>query len=275
MPELPEVETTLRGIRPHLEGRRIERLVVRDSRLRLPVPADLPERLAGLNVLGITRRAKYLLIGTETGSLILHLGMSGSLRVLPVATPPAKHDHLDLVLCDGHCLRLRDPRRFGLLVWTPDSPETAAQRHPLLAHLGPEPLGTQFDGDYLWRRSRGRRVSVKSFIMDGAVVVGVGNIYANESLYLSGIHPSRSCQRIGLERYRRLASAIRGVLSAAIAQGGTSLRDFVQEDGNPGYFAQSLKVYGREGEPCPGCGEPVRQRRIAQRSSFYCPRCQH
>lgn len=274
MPELPEVETTLRGIRPYLLGRRIQALAVREPRLRLPVPPDLPAWLAGRPVLGLSRRAKYLLIEIEGGTLILHLGMSGSLRVLPSDSPPAKHDHLDLVLSDGLCLRLRDPRRFGLLVWTPDPPTIAVARHPLLRDLGPEPLGDAFDGAHLYRESRRRRLAVKPFLMDGGVVVGVGNIYANESLFRSGIHPARGCHRIGLERYQRLAEAIRSVLGAAIAQGGTSLRDFVQEDGNPGYFAQSLQVYGRGGEPCPSCGEPLRQRRIGQRSSFYCPRCQ-
>jgi formamidopyrimidine-DNA glycosylase len=194
--------------------------------------------------------------------------------VLAAETAPLKHDHVDLVLSDARALRLHDPRRFGLLVWTPDPPALAVTRHPLLRDLGPEPLEDGFDGDHLYRASRGRQVAVKSFIMDAAVVVGVGNIYASESLYLAGIHPSRPCNRIGLIRYRRLAAAIRTVLNASIVQGGTTLRDFVQEDGNPGYFAQWLRVYGRTGEPCPGCGAPVRQVRIGQRSSFYCPRCQ-
>jgi formamidopyrimidine-DNA glycosylase len=274
VPELPEVEITLRGIRPHLQGRRVEALRVREPRLRLPIPPDLPSRVAGRSILGLGRRAKYLLIELEGGTLILHLGMSGSLRVLPADSPPAKHDHLDLVLSDGRCLRLRDPRRFGLLVWTSDPPTIAETRHSLLKDLGPEPLGESFDGDHLYRESRRRRLSVKPFLMDGGVVVGVGNIYASESLFLAGIHPARPSHRISLERYRRLAAAIRSVLGASIAQGGTSLRDFVQEDGSPGYFAQSLQVYGRVGEPCPSCGDPVRQRRIGQRSSFYCPRCQ-
>jgi formamidopyrimidine-DNA glycosylase len=274
VPELPEVETTLRGIRPYLQGRRVERLAVREPRLRLPIPAELPSVLTGRPILGLSRRAKYLLIELEGGTLILHLGMSGSLRVLPADSPPAKHDHVDLILSDGRCLRLRDPRRFGLLVWTTDPPALAEGRHPLLKDLGPEPLGDSFDGDYLHRESRGRRVAVKPFLMDGRVVVGVGNIYANEALFRAGIHPARPCHRIGVGRYQRLAETVRAVLGAAIAQGGTSLRDFVQEDGNPGYFAQSLQVYGRAGEPCPGCGAPLRQRRIGQRSSFYCPRCQ-
>lgn len=274
MPELPEVETTLRGIRPHLEGRRITMLAVREPRLRLPIPPDLPALVAGRTISALTRRGKYLLIGIDGGTLIIHLGMSGSLRVLPSGTPPARHDHLDLNLSDGHCLRLRDPRRFGLFLWTPDPAPVAEVRHPLLRDLGPEPLGEGFDGWHLYRESRRRRLAVKSFLMDAAVVVGVGNIYASESLFRSGIHPVRPCHRIGPERYGRLAASVRSVLAAAIAEGGTSLRDFVHEDGNPGYFARSLKVYGRAGEPCPGCGQPLRQRRIAQRSSFYCPRCQ-
>jgi formamidopyrimidine-DNA glycosylase len=263
MPELPEVETTLRGIRPHLEGRRIERLVVREPRLRLPIPPELPPRLAGLSIEGLSRRAKYLLIQVGGGSLILHLGMSGSLRVVPVDAPLKRHDHLDLVLSDGRALRYHDPRRFGLLVWTPDPPALALTTHPLLRDLGPEPLEDGFDGSHLYRLSRGRRVAVKSFIMDGGVVVGVGNIYASESLFLAGIHPARSCNRIAT------------VLDASIVQGGTTLRDYVKEDGNPGYFARSLRVYGRTGEPCPACGSPLREQRIGQRSSFYCPCCQH
>lgn len=275
MPELPEVETTLRGIRPHLEGRRVDRLLVREPRLRVPVPADLPGRLAGLPIGAFTRRGKYLLIGVGEGSLIFHLGMSGSLRVVPAHAPPRRHDHLDLVLSDGRALRMHDPRRFGLMVWSPDPPDQATDRHPLLAGLGPEPLAEGFDGDHLHRESRGRRIAVKPFIMDSTVVVGVGNIYASEALFLSGIHPARACNRIAASRYRRLADCIRTVLTASIVQGGTTLRDYVQEDGNPGYFARMLRVYGRAGQPCPRCGAPVRELRLGQRSSFYCPCCQH
>ena len=275
MPELPEVETTLRGIRPHLEGQTIARLLVREPRLRQPVPEETAERVAGQGIRALMRRGKYLLIELEHGSLLLHLGMSGSLRVVPVASEHRRHDHLDLILSNQRCLRFHDPRRFGLFLWMPDTLEQALTAHPLLRDLGPEPLGSRFDGDYLHRLSRTRKVAVKSFIMDAAVVVGVGNIYANESLSLAGIHPARACDRIGIERYRRLAEVIRAVLGAAIEQGGTTLRDFVREDGQPGYFAQSLRVYGREGESCRVCGEQIRQRRIGQRSSFYCPRCQH
>ena len=270
MPELPEVETTLRGISPHLLGAAIDRLLVRERRLRRPVPVDTETQVKGQRIQALGRRGKYLLLGLERGTILIHLGMSGSLRVLRSATPAAKHDHLDLCLRGGTCLRMRDPRRFGVFLWTPDPPAD----HPLLARLGPEPLGPGFDGEHLYLHSRGRRCPVKTFIMDASLVVGVGNIYANESLHLAGIHPGRPCNRIGRERYLRLAAAIRQVLARAIDQGGTTLRDFVQEDGNPGYFALSLKVYGRAGQPCPGCGAPIRQRRIGQRSSFYCSRCQ-
>jgi len=270
MPELPEVETTLRGIAPYLEGRRITRLLVRERRLRVPIAPSTEEHVEGRRILGLRRRGKYLLLELQDGTLVIHLGMSGSLRIVPSHYPPALHDHLDLAMEGGNCLRMRDPRRFGIFLWTPDPPE----QHGLLRHLGPEPLSAEFDGDYLHERSRGRHAAVKNFIMDADIVVGVGNIYANESLFMAGIHPGRPCNRVGRMRYRRLASAVRQVLANAIEQGGTTLRDFVREDGNPGYFALSLKVYGRTGEPCPSCGEPIRQRRIGQRSSFFCPRCQ-
>jgi formamidopyrimidine-DNA glycosylase len=270
MPELPEVETSLRGIEPHLRGRHILRLVARERRLRWPVPPSVDEAVAGQRIIALRRRAKYLLLELEQGALMLHLGMSGSLRVLPADTAPGPHDHIDLVLTDGQCLRLRDPRRFGSLHWVP--PPT--QDHPLLRDLGPEPLSDAFHGAYLYRLAQGRRCAVKGFIMDSHIVVGIGNIYASESLFMARIHPHRPAGRIGPERYARLAESIKQVLAAAIAEGGTSLRDFVQEDGNPGYFARQLRVYGRTGEPCPGCGGPVRQQRIGQRSSFYCPRCQ-
>lgn len=270
MPELPEIETALRGIAPHLQGMRIERLLVRERRLRLPVPADTERRVRSQRILRLGRRGKYLLLELERGAILIHLGMSGSLRVLTTDTPPEKHDHLDLCLENDNCLRLRDPRRFGIFLWTPERPAD----HPLLARLGPEPLEPDFDGDYLYARARARRCAVKTLIMDARLVVGVGNIYANESLYRAGIHPARACNRISRARYRRLATAIRAILAAAIDQGGTSLRDFVQEDGRPGYFARSLQVYGRAGQPCPGCDDPIRLRRIGQRSSFYCPNCQ-
>ncbi|NBC13121.1 MAG: bifunctional DNA-formamidopyrimidine glycosylase/DNA-(apurinic or apyrimidinic site) lyase, partial [Gammaproteobacteria bacterium] len=245
MPELPEVETTLRGIAPHLRGRRILRLLARERRLRWPVPESVDAAVAGQPIEAVCRRAKYLLLHLPRGAVMLHLGMSGSLRVLPAATPPARHDHIDLVLDDGRCLRLRDPRRFGSLHWAPPPVEA----HPLLAQLGPEPLSPGFDGAHLYRLSRGRRAPVKTFIMDSHVVVGVGNIYASEALHRAGIHPHRPAGRIALPRYERLAAGIKTVLAAAIAEGGTSLRDFVQEDGSPGYFARALQVYGRAGLP--------------------------
>jgi formamidopyrimidine-DNA glycosylase len=270
MPELPEVETTLRGIAPLLQGRRIAVLAVRQRRLRYPIPTGTEAAVAGQAIMALRRRGKYLLLDLERGGLLIHLGMSGSLRVLSDPSPPGPHDHLDLVMEGGACLRLHDPRRFGSFLWTPGAPDD----HPLIRHLGPEPLGPDFGGAYLHAASRGRRTAVKAFVMDARVVVGVGNIYANESLFLAGIHPGRPSGRIGAARYARLAEAIRTVLRRAIEEGGTSLRDFVREDGRPGYFAQELQVYGRAGEPCRGCGAPIRQRRIGQRSSFYCPNCQ-
>jgi len=270
MPELPEVESTLRGIAPYLRGTCIDRLLVRERRLRWPVPADIERQVRGQRILELGRRGKYLLLALERGTILIHLGMSGSLRVLASDIPPVKHDHLDLCLRGGKCLRMRDPRRFGVFLWTPEPPAD----HPLLAHLGPEPLEPGFDGDYLYGCARGRRCAVKTFIMDADLVVGVGNIYANESLFRAGIHPARPCNRIGRERYRRLATEIRKVLTSAIDQGGTTLRDFVRDDGGPGYFVRSLKVYGHTGEPCSRCGRPIRRRRIGQRSSFYCPGCQ-
>jgi formamidopyrimidine-DNA glycosylase len=221
-------------------------------------------------VLFRSRRAKYLLLRLDQGSLILHLGMSGSLRLLPAAVPPGPHDHLDLVLEDGNCLRLRDPRRFGALLWTPGNPLA----HPLLRDLGPEPLGDDFDGEHLYRLAQHRRLPVKSLIMDGRVVVGVGNIYASEALFRARIHPQRAAGLISLERYRQLATAIRTVLEEAIVQGGTTLRDFSRVDGRPGYFALSLQVYGKGGTPCPACGAPLQELRIGQRSSFFCAQCQ-
>ena len=270
MPELPEVETTRRGIAPHLLGHRVERVVVRDPRLRWPVPAELPEALRGQSIEAVERRAKYLLLRTRAGTAILHLGMSGSLRVLPAGTPAGRHDHVDLELDSGQLLRLRDPRRFGAVLWTTEDP----LRHRLLAELGPEPLTDAFDGERLYRLSRGRRGPVKTFIMDNHVVVGLGNIYANEALFRAHIHPLRAAGRIGRERYAKLAEAAKKVLTEAIAAGGTTLRDFTHEDGKPGYFRIELQVYGHTGKPCPACGAPIRQTVIGQRSSFYCPHCQ-
>lgn len=268
MPELPEVETTLRGIEPWLSGQKILAVTVRDPRLRWPVPASV-QKACGQTVLQLQRRAKYLLIRLETGSLLIHLGMSGSVRVLTEDTAPRKHDHFDLVT--GRCvIRFNDPRRFGAFLWL----EEPALSHPLLALLGPEPLTGEFDGNHLYRHSRGRSLAVKNFIMDGKIVVGVGNIYASEALYMAGIHPARAAGRVSLGRYEGLAQSIQDVLARAIRQGGTTLRDFAGSDGSPGYFAQELLVYGRAGKPCFQCGKELRQKVIGQRSSFYCSNCQ-
>ncbi|MFO8025118.1 bifunctional DNA-formamidopyrimidine glycosylase/DNA-(apurinic or apyrimidinic site) lyase [Thiohalophilus sp.] len=270
MPELPEVETTRRGIAPHLQGRQVREVIVRQRQLRWPIPRNLNALLQGQTIQHIDRRGKYLLLGMDTGTLILHLGMSGSLRILPATTPPEKHDHLDIVLDNEQCLRLRDPRRFGAVLWSREDP----LQHKLLKTLGPEPLSEAFTGDYLWQRSRGRKLAIKSFVMDSKIVTGVGNIYANEALFLAGIHPQRAAGRISRERYQQLVEAIKQVLAAAIRQGGTTLRDFTASDGNPGYFRQQLQVYEREHEPCHQCGQALRQRIIGQRSSYYCSRCQ-
>ncbi|BBA32499.1 formamidopyrimidine-DNA glycosylase [Methylocaldum marinum] len=271
MPELPEVETTRRGISPHLVGQTIRAAIIREPRLRWPVPADLPEKLEGRLIRDVGRRGKYILIGTEGGTLIVHLGMSGSLRIPDPDTPPRKHDHFDLVLASGTRLRFHDPRRFGCVVWTEADPAT----HPLLAELGPEPLNEHFDAPYLHGKARSRSAPVKSFIMDSRIVVGVGNIYTNEALFRAGIDPRRQAGRIALVRYEKLVASIRAVLAEAIEQGGTTLRDFVNENGRPGYFQQTLQIYGRSGELCRRCGGPVRTERLGQRSTYWCPKCQH
>lgn len=270
MPELPEVETTRRGIAPAVEGRRIAALIVREPRLRWPVPPALAGEIAGQSVSGVRRRAKYLLIDLERGSLILHLGMSGSLRVLPTDTPLIDHDHVDILLDSGFLLRFNDPRRFGSLLWTNSDPLA----HPLLRRLAPEPLDATFDGDYLYRASRGRRVAIKQFVMNSHVVVGVGNIYASEALFRARIHPRRVAGRLSRERLNRLARGIKAVLTIAIRAGGTTLRDYVGADGNPGYFRQKLYVYERAGRPCRVCRTVLRQITQGQRSTYFCPRCQ-
>jgi formamidopyrimidine-DNA glycosylase len=270
VPELPEVETTRRGIRSALAGRAITGFVLREPRLRWPVDRAIERVLPGRAVLDVRRRAKYLLVDVEGGSLLAHLGMSGSLRVLPASTPLLAHDHYDLCLDDGRCLRFNDPRRFGSLHWLTGDPAA----HPLLADLGPEPLEPGFDADYLHRESRGRRVAVKPFLMDQRVVVGVGNIYASEALFRAGIHPQRASGRIGAGRYERLVAAVQAVLGEAIRQGGTTLRDYVSAEGTPGYFRQRLYVYERAGEPCRRCGRPIRQLVQGQRSTYFCPACQ-
>jgi formamidopyrimidine-DNA glycosylase len=269
MPELPEVETTRRGIAPWLEGHRIQRVTLRRRDLRWPIAAAISAKLPGQHVDAVERRAKYLLLHTGAGSAVIHLGMSGSLRVLDADTMPRKHDHYDLLLDSGRILRFTDPRRFGCLLW-----QSAGEIHPLLAALGPEPLSIDFDGDHLWRRSRGRRAAVKSFLMDQTVVVGVGNIYASEALFAAGIHPARAAGRISRARYARLAAAVREILAHAIERGGTTLRDFMAPDGAPGWFEPELTVYGRAGQACSRCGIAVRARVLGQRNTFFCPRCQ-
>ncbi len=271
MPELPEVETTLRGLAPHLAGRRIVGVAVRHPQLRWPVPKGLDKLLNGSTIRGVRRRAKYLLVDFDLGTLILHLGMSGSLRILPVGTPPQKHDHFDLVLEGGMLMRLRDPRRFGAVLWQAGD----VAQHPLLAGLGPEPLGEEFDAEYLYQATRKRHAAIKQVIMDGQVVVGVGNIYANEALFRAGIRPQLAASKLSRPRCERLVQEIRQTLRAAIKLGGSTLRDFTNSAGEPGYFQQHYFVYGRAGEPCSKCGAAIRQLRQGQRSSFYCPQCQH
>ncbi len=270
MPELPEVETTRRGIEPHCAGKRVTQVVVRDSRMRWPVTPGL-EKLIGKNrITSVARRAKYLLLGIGEGTLIVHLGMSGSLRIVDKTAAPGKHDHVDIVLEGGKVLRYNDPRRFGCLLWHQEDPIN----HPLLSRLGPEPLGNEFDADYMYRQSRRRKAAVKAFLMDGHIVVGVGNIYANEALHRAGVHPSRQAGRISRRRYDRLVGEVRAVLMNAIADGGTTLRDFVGSDGKPGYFRQQLAVYGRGGEPCQTCATTLKEIRLGQRSTVFCPECQ-
>ncbi|RYZ73844.1 MAG: bifunctional DNA-formamidopyrimidine glycosylase/DNA-(apurinic or apyrimidinic site) lyase [Lysobacteraceae bacterium] len=269
MPELPEVETTRRGLAPHVEGRRVRAVVLRRPDLRWPIPAEITELLPGQRISAVRRRAKYLLLDTDAGSALLHLGMTGSLRVLPASTPVGIHDHVDLQLSSGQVMRFTDPRRFGSLLWQPPG-----ETHELLRALGPEPLSADFDGDYLFERSRGRKAPVKTFLMDQRMVVGVGNIYAAESLFRAGISPLRAAGRVSRERYLALATAVKGILAHAITRGGTTLRDFISPDGAPGYFEQELSAYGRGGEPCPNCGRALRSADIGQRASVWCGHCQ-
>ena len=268
MPELPEVETTRRGIEPHVLGRRIEGWIIRDRRLRWPI--ELPAALVGQRVGRVARRAKYLGLLTEAGGVIVHLGMSGSLRRVAPERAAGTHDHVDLLFEGGVCLRYTDPRRFGSIHYQPGD----WRSHWLLASLGPEPASAEFSGSYLHARSRKRRVAVKSFLMDGRIVVGVGNIYANEALFAAGIRPRRAAGRLTLQECERLAEAVRTTLTRAIEEGGTTLRDFVGGDGRPGYFAQQLAVYGREGERCGRCKAALKSVRIGARATVYCPRCQ-
>ena len=286
MPELPEVETTRRGLAPHLEGRRIAGVTLRRPDLRWPIPPELPTLLHRQPITGIRRRAKYLLLDTGGGSALWHLGMSGSMRVLPAGTPVLAHDHVDLLIVAAptptlprkrgreqdpgmRVLRFNDPRRFGCLLW-----QSPGETHALLRDLGPEPLSDDFDGDLLFERSRGRKAPVKAFLMDQKIVVGVGNIYAAEALFAAGVSPLRAAGNVSRERYASIAQEIRRILAYAIERGGTTLRDFISPDGMPGYFEQELSAYGRGGEPCPRCGRPLKQAMLAQRATVWCGHCQ-
>lgn len=284
MPELPEVETTRSGVSPHIKNQQIDKLIIRNGNLRWEVPKTLPRKVKNLFIGEPYRRGKYLLFpvcktkGSNSnngsaikGHMIIHLGMSGSLRIVSTDDTPEKHDHVDLVLANGKVLRLCDPRRFGAWLWTEADP----LEHALLSNLGPEPLGEDFTADYLWQKAKNRKTTIKQFLMDSKVVVGVGNIYANESLFLSGIHPKRLAGRISRERYQVLVDNIKQVLSKAIECGGTTLKDFVGGDGKPGYFQQQLFVYGRGGEPCTECGEVLKEIQLAKRTTVYCSTCQN
>lgn len=270
MPELPEVETSRRGIEPHILGKTINAITIRQKKLRWPIPVSLKKNLRGEKILSVKRRGKYLLLETDKGTLIIHLGMSGSLHIVSKDTAAEKHDHFDIEFSNGEILRLRDPRRFGAVLWSKTDP----LKHKLLKNLGPEPLTEEFTADYLYRLSRKRKIAIKSFIMNSHIVVGVGNIYANEALFMAGINPKRLASRISLTRYQLLVSAIKSILHQAIKQGGTTLRDFTKQDGKPGYFQQKLNIYGQTGQPCPNCKRPIKQIRQQQRSSYYCSHCQ-
>ena len=270
MPELPEVETTCKGIAPHIENNTITKVIVRNRSLRWPIPTGLNAKLATKKITSVTRRAKYILINTDIGALIIHLGMSGSLRILSSDEEVEKHDHFELQFKDGLCLRLRDPRRFGCVLWEKNDPLT----HKLLINLGPEPLEKAFNAELLFEKSRKRKTTIKQFIMDSKVVVGVGNIYASESLFLSGINPKRLAGKITKKNAQELTSAIKKILKQAIKQGGTTLKDFRSSDGKPGYFQQKLIVYDRKDEPCVKCKKPIKQLTLGQRSTFYCSNCQ-
>jgi formamidopyrimidine-DNA glycosylase len=270
MPELPEVETTRRGLEPHVVGRRIRDVVVRNPNLRWPVPADLAVHLKGEEVRAVRRRGKYLLFDCGEGHLLVHLGMSGRLTMVPSALPARKHDHVDVRFEGSKSLRLTDPRRFGAFLWVSGE----AERHALLEHLGLEPLESTFTGRALHELAKGRKVAVKHFLMNGRIVTGVGNIYASEALFRAGVHPLRMAGRISRERWDRVADAIRVTLKRAVEKGGTTLRDFASADGEPGYFLAECAVYGREGKPCIRCKTKIRAIRQGQRSTFYCPKCQ-
>lgn len=270
MPELPEVEVTRMGIEPHIKQQKVSQITIRNGRLRWPIPDEIND-LVGQTVLQVERRAKYLLIKSATGTAILHLGMSGKLCVVPKDTPIQKHDHVDIGFINDMILRFNDPRRFGAVLWQAIN----APEHSVLSHLGPEPFDPIFTADYLYQRSRDKKSSIKQFVMDNKIVVGVGNIYANEALFKAGIHPKRAAGNIAKKRYEILVPIIIDTLKRAIEQGGTTLKDFAQADGKPGYFAQELQVYGRKGQPCVSCETPLTEIRLGQRSTVFCHHCQH
>ncbi|MBX2850003.1 MAG: bifunctional DNA-formamidopyrimidine glycosylase/DNA-(apurinic or apyrimidinic site) lyase [Acidiferrobacterales bacterium] len=272
MPELPEVETTLRGVKPFLHDATISKIVVRNKSLRWPVPEKQLQSLVNASITSVERRAKYLLVHTNAGNILLHLGMSGSLRITDTGRAPGKHDHIDFELDGSKVLRFNDPRRFGCCLFI--SADDDVNSHKLLVSLGPEPMSARFDGDHLFKLSRKRNLAIKNFIMDGKIVVGVGNIYASESLFFAGIRPSLAAGRISRKRYQLLASAIKQVLNKAIEAGGTTLNDFSQADGKPGYFKQQLQVYGRVKEACFTCNTEIKSMIIGQRNTFYCCNCQ-
>ena len=270
MPELPEVETTKKGISSHVVGKRVNDIIIRERKLRWLIPLNLKKSLKNQYIKKLTRRAKYLLFHTDNGCLIIHLGMSGSLRLVKKDRPHVKHDHVDFIFESKYLLRFHDPRKFGSILWTNKNPNI----HRLIAHLGPEPLEDEFNADYLYAKSKNRSVSIKAFIMNSYIVVGVGNIYANEALFLSGINPKCKVNRISRMRYKKLVASIKTILSKAIDMGGTTLRDFVNSDGVPGYFTNELKVYNYAGKPCPQCKNKIRVIKQNQRSTFYCTSCQ-
>ncbi|MBL1142166.1 MAG: bifunctional DNA-formamidopyrimidine glycosylase/DNA-(apurinic or apyrimidinic site) lyase [Proteobacteria bacterium] len=270
MPELPEVETTKKGIAPYVVGETVKDIIIRERNLRWPVPHTLKRSLKHHLIRKLKRRAKYLLFYTDSGCMILHLGMSGNLRVLDSTVPHEKHDHVDIIFESGHLLRFRDPRKFGSLLWTNEDP----LEHKLINHLGPEPLSDEFNTEYLYARSRKRTQAIKTFIMDSRIVVGVGNIYASEALFRAGIKPSLQAGKISNACYAKLVNKIKTVLSEAIEKGGTTLRDFYNGEGKPGYFSQELNVYNREDEPCNKCNKKIKMIRLGQRSTFYCSYCQ-
>jgi formamidopyrimidine-DNA glycosylase len=270
MPELPEVETTCRGITPHIEGQIIQQVLVRQPKLRWQVPNALAIESVGARVQSVTRRAKYLIIQTDKGTLLIHLGMSGNLRIMSTSTQAGKHDHVDFIFANNTVLRFNDTRRFGAVLWT----SQPIEQHPLLKDLGVEPLLAEFNGEQLYQRAGNRRVAVKLFIMNSHIVVGVGNIYANEALFMAGILPSKSAGDIALADYEKLADCIKNILQHAIERGGTTLRDFVNETGKAGYFQQQLRVYGRANRPCLSCSQPLTEIRLANRSTVFCTQCQ-